>query len=558
VFKRLINPNLTQPKKQLNAPGNSLLNWLQGVATNDPARSIELLCERLKVFIEESHPPIAQIEMLEGIRKPVNDLINVHNRAYTDKALPLAEEEALAFERARRLLGLMQSSYLSAFQSLCGAGLDRDAATAFSLQRSCGFGVSLLIEHYRARQRIDDGIWDGLTAGYAAALALECQAHACPDLLHPTKTSSVRSTFGRAVLLSICQAGSMAQRNLDATLAIALGWEGYIDCDLVDGPNLVMPASESPQTPESAGYATMQRTGRVRVVRLARSTALLSTTRLAQALVWLQEHVNRREPVMELGLTAAMQADLPALLPKLIAAWCGAGDLRDSARHATKRNVSLACGLHAMYFLAKGTSFLRPLEFDIYQTGAFADRTGFYASARTLSPDAALALTGAIESWIVLDESESGMRMCRKTKTGIDASNVAANSASRLQSRQIVGVMTSSTNDYARFKIGEIRWVQQEVNAGVPEISTGIKFLAESYQPVVGRTYALIQGRFQEVEPCFICAFTAISRIIIPSSWYAPMRKIDIYDGRSVKKLMLNTAYLRGADITIASYDLIV
>ena len=133
--------------------------------------------------------------------------------------------------------------------------------------------VSQMIEHYRGRQTVEAGLWKRLQAQLQIGTAEKLNATRVPDPLDPRGTVTPLGAYGRALLLSIAQAGAMAQRNLEATLALTAMFADLVEVTILDQT----PGKAPPMAQGVTGGVGIQRTGRIRVVGDRKSTRLNSS-----------------------------------------------------------------------------------------------------------------------------------------------------------------------------------------------------------------------------------------------------------------------------------------
>src|SRR4029077_15234386 len=134
---------------------------------------------------------------------------------------------------------------------------------ALVLERSMACVVGQMIEHYRGRQTVGLGLWKRLQLDMQAARREKLDAVEVADPLHPRGTVTPLATYGRALLLSIAQAGAMTHRSLEATLALTALFAHLVESAMLDSKEGDRTAPQ-----EGTGGVAIRRTGRVRVVAI--------------------------------------------------------------------------------------------------------------------------------------------------------------------------------------------------------------------------------------------------------------------------------------------------
>jgi hypothetical protein len=176
------------------------------------------------------------LEIAEVFRPSGDQMIVGYRSGYTDRALPLGENEARRFRHAMALLGAFEGLYRRAFEKALGAPPrdPRRKDLAVALERSMACVVGQMIEHYRARQTVGLALWKRLQQDMQAARREKLDAVEVADPLHLRGTAAPLATYGRALLLSIAQAGAMTHRSLEATLALTALFAHLVESAMLD------------------------------------------------------------------------------------------------------------------------------------------------------------------------------------------------------------------------------------------------------------------------------------------------------------------------------------
>jgi hypothetical protein len=443
---------------------------------------------------------------------------------YADRPLPLAPGEREMLDRVHDVYAALQDQY-----RLCYESFEQEPATpqrqqdmAGTLQRAVHTVVSRMIESYRARQVQGPALWDVLNRALARAHAAGIGKHGVVDELNPNHVSSIDTTYGRAVLLAAAQAGAMTPRNLDATLAMTALLEPFIDCSW-------QPAAGNDGSP------SVTHTGRLRVLRAAGMTHLLNNARLAGALQAVSQKLAAGEPVASLDVLPIERRELAGLLARLHRVWCGAGEIRAGGREPTDERAAIVSGAQAIYRLLSGTDFAMPRQFHVY-------------SGSELPPHAAVAAQAAVPeiaeagTWQVLDRSEDGVRVKRTVE------------GERLTRGGLMGIRSDTSKHLVEFSLGEIRWVQEERDAG---LFAGVKLLPGRAFPVAARLLGGADGgQYQAVEPAFLLEQGASPKLVVPHRWWKLDRVIDILHDGLVKRVRMDELILRGGDYEITRFTI--
>ncbi len=479
--------------------------------------------------------PRALLEIAEVLRPPGDELIVGYRSGYTDRALPLGEEEAARFGRAMALLHAFERLYQRAAETALAAPpgdpFRKDAAGA--LQRSMACIVNQMIEHYRARQSVGLALWKGLQQRMQTAVREKLDAVQVPDLLYPRGMATAHETYGRALLLSIAQAGAMTHRSLEATLLLTALFADLVELAMLDSSEVEGRA----RPPGGVAGVGIQRTGRIRVVAVGGVTHLVNTTKIDGALNWCVQQLRGGGTPEQIGLATVAQADLAALLPRLRRIWCGGGEIRETPRQSLHGQSAIAIGFREISEFASREPLTMPREFGMYtgEPALFVRTTLAWSSDQPSNP---------VESWQTVDHSASGMR-ARRPQPG-----------AQLRRGQLLAVDLKGVQNGSGFALAEVRWLQQFTDSDGGGIAAGVRFVSSEAQVAVVRARDVVPGQYQTVGPAFLLD-QASQQLVVPAGWFAPARKVDLWYKERLSLLRLTDLQTRGADYEIVGYEVI-
>jgi hypothetical protein len=472
------------------------------------------------------------LEIAEVFRPSADEMIVGYRSGYTDRALPLGENEARRFRHAMALLVAFEGLYRHAFEKALGAppgdAMRKDLAVA--LERSMACVVGQMIEHYRARQTVGLASWKRLQQYMQAARQEKLDAVEVADSLHPRGTTTCLATYGRALLLSIAQAGAMTYRSLEATLALTALFAHFVESAMLDTKE--GGGRTGPQ--EGMAGVGIQRTGRIRVVAIGGVTHLVNTTKIDGALNSCIQRLAEGGTPEAIGLAAVAQADLAGLLPRLRRIWCGAGEIREAARQPVHEQSAVAIGFQEIYQFARPGPMTMPKEFQVYTGGSVSEY------GRTEQRLESVPNANPVENWQTLDHSVSGMRAQR------------AQAGAQLRRGQLLAVDFNGMREVFGFALAEVRWLQQFTESDAGGIAAGVRFLSANAQVALARGIGIVPGQYQTVGPVFVLDE---SELVLPSGWFAAGRTIDLWQKEQVSPVKLTTLRARGADYEIAGFE---
>lgn len=481
-------------------------------------------------------PPRTLLEIAEVLRSPADDVIVGYRAGYTDRPLPLGEEESRRFGQAIALLDALETLYQRAYETALTAAPDDPVRTdpALPLQRGMACVVSQMIEHYRARQSVGLALWKKLQGRMQVAARQKLDGVPVPDALHPRGAVTPQATYGRALLLSIAQAGAMTYRSLEATLALTALFAHLVESVMLDKKE--GGGSAGPQ--DGIAGVGIKRTGRIRIVAVGGITHLVNTTKIDGELESCIQRLGAGSRPDQIGLATVAQADLAGLLPRLRRIWCGAGEIRESARESLQAQSAVAIGFSEIFQFASPGGVTMPKEFDVYQAGQV-----IYGNTAAQIPGLDHQ-ANPVENWQTLDHSASGMRAKR------------AQPGAQLRRGQLLAVDLNGVQKGFGFALAEVRWLQQFTDSEAGGIAAGVRFMSPHVQVALVRAFRLDPAHYQTVGPAFVLHEAGPQQLVLPSGWFAPGRNVDLWCKEQLSPVKLTDLRARGADYEIVGYEL--
>jgi len=391
--------------------------------------------------------------------------------------------------------------------------------------------VGQMIEHYRARQTVGLALWKRLQQDMQAARRGKLDAVEVADPLHPRGTATPLATYGRALLLSIAQAGAMTHRSLEATLALTALFAHLVESAMLDSKE---GGRAGPQ--EGMAGVGIQRTGRVRVVAIGGIMHLVNTTKIDGALNSCIQRLAEGGTPEAIGLAAVAQADLAGLLPRLRRIWCGAGEIREAPRQPVHEQSAVAIGFQEIYQFARPGPMTMPEEFQVY-VGAKVPTYGRSEQLLACDPNA-----NPVEHWQTLDHSVSGMRAQRPQP------------GAQLRRGQLLAVDFNGMREVFGFALAEVRWLQQFTESDAGGIAAGVRFVSANAQVALARVIGLVPEHYHSIGPAFVLDE---SELVLPSGWFAMGRTVDLWHKERVSPVKLTGLRARGADYEIVGFELL-
>jgi hypothetical protein len=507
---------------------------IAGVARTNSDEVGAAIVQILSGLEASAHAPRTLFEIAEVLRASGEDAIVRYRSGYTDRALPLSEAEARRFGHAMALLHAFETVYRRVFETASAARPDDPARQdlARPLQRCMACLVSQMIEHYHARHSVGLALWKRLQERMQVANREKLDAVVVPDPLNPQGAVTPLATYGRALLLSIAQADAMTHRDLEATLTLTALFAHLVESAMLD-------KNEGAGNARSRGGIAgvgIKRAGRIRVVVAGGVTHLVNTTKIDGALNWCMQRLAEGDSPEKIGLATVARADLAGLLPRVRRIWCGAGDIRESERQPRQEQSAVAIGFREIYEFASPGPPVIPREFDVYDA---SPEVSYGKSARMPIFN---QQANPIESWQTLDLSASGMRATRSQP------------GARLRRGQLLAVGSKHMEKRSGFALAEVRWLQQFTDSEAGGIAAGVRFVSLYAEVALVRVFGLMPGQYQTIGPAFVLVQSTPNQMVLPSGWFAPGRKVDLWYKQRVSPVELTALQTRGTDYEIVGY----
>lgn len=507
---------------------------LSGAAKNN-ADDVRAAVLKVLAGLESAEPPLAELfQIAETVRSSVDYVVFDYRASYADRALPFGEQEARRFGNAMGLLDHLEALYRRALDAASTAppGEATTAYQALALQRCMACVMGRMVEHYRARQTVEAVLWNRLQRHMRAATTAKLEGARVADPMDPRGKVSPKGIYSQALLLSIAQVGAMAQRILEASVALSAMFADLVEVTLLDADPAKAPTQ--PQAP--ADGVGIKRTGRIRVVEAGGVTHLLNTTKVDAAIATVLQRLSEGRSPEELGLASVGKADFGSLLPRLRRIWCGTGEIRETQRVVVEKAATLTVGFIGIASFADPETLTPPPQFEIWDYHK-------HAGQQAASSDVVVEKDREVppENWHVNDHSATGMRGRRR------------GGGARLRRHQLMGMAFLDAERRRQFTLGEFRWLQQHPDPK-GDISAGVRFLSNAASVALIRIHGLQKGQYQTVGPAFLFEEEGLTRVVLPYGWFAPKRNADFWHGGAVVPVTLTDLRSRGADFEIGTY----
>src|ERR1700752_4994651 len=189
--------------------------WLEHVPVAKVVSAAGNLREQLEEFNRFPTAAASRLAVLETLREAVHFVQIEQAKRFSNRALPMSEQEKAAFDKTIALWDQMCGGY----QRCLDGALHRDAGmraqAAVVCQRLMAYIGLRMFHHYRAYRQVPSSDWRALHETYAAAEKLDVAEDSVKDFLNrDIQDTSPRIAYARAVLTGLSSPNELAQRQL--------------------------------------------------------------------------------------------------------------------------------------------------------------------------------------------------------------------------------------------------------------------------------------------------------------------------------------------------------
>ena len=480
--------------------------WLDNVPLANVAAAQAELAAQIGEFNRLPTTPANRFAVMEHLREAVNFVQVEQAKRFSNRALPMLEPEADAFDATCALWQAMQAGYRRCLD------VADEHTGALICQRMLAYIGLKMFHHHRAYREVPAADWRALHEAYARAERLGLAEEPVKDFLNrDVHDTSPRIAYARAVLMGTCNPYELTQRQLTFVAYLLERWAAKLEIARA-------PVDEGGGVPPLVADLASDRAP-TREAATGPELRYLDARKLAKSLKNRVALLRRGESPARLALGEdCVQPSCEQLLVFLYRQWCQAkparADRRKSAAGAEACNEFAAVHYHV-----SGRHFRQP--------GGEGDHR---------QPEPFL-----LERWRIEDESAQGLRLARP----------AGAMGKRYAHGQLVAVRP---DDAKTFMLGQIRWLMAGadgvlraglqllpgVPAGIAARPTGLNVQNEKYVP------ALALGA--------VAPLGAPTSLVLPSGWFKPKRVLELF-AEAPLRVRLTEVLERGADFERIVYE---
>lgn len=516
----------------------SAKTWLEHVPlANVTAAQQDLLAE-LEVFNSFPAAAVNRLAVMEALREAVAFIQVEQAKRFMNRALPMAQTEAAAFEDTIELWEQMRLGYLRCLDAALNGDAAMRAQAALLTQRLAAYSGLKMFHYYRAYREVPARDWRSLHEVYAHAERLRVAEEAVKDFLNrDVHDSSPRIAYARAVLMGLCNPQELGQRQLTFVAFLLERWASKLEiskqpvADAEGLPPLVADLAGD-RLPERAGPGAPP----------AADPRYLDTRKLAKSLRNRVGLLRRGESPAKLGLGEdCVQPSCEQALVFLFRQWCQARTARAAQRQRAATTAQVTNDLDAIHHYLSGGGPRRQLQ-EKELTQQQRQELETLGRIRTVDDEQYTSARGfSLEGWKVEDDSAQGMRLVRP----------AGAAGKRYSHGQLLAVRPS---DAASYILGQVRWLMGAANG---DLHAGVKLIPGLPAAISVRGVGLNEKSERSVPALSLSAVAAIkspSTLILPSGWFRPKRVLEV-TGDKPFTVRLTEVIERGIDFERVAYE---
>ncbi|WP_428826266.1 hypothetical protein ACLIKD_19095 [Azonexus sp. IMCC34842] len=513
-------------------------SYLAQLSLANPAVAEQQLMAFLDALLTTPPDPGILLSLLERARVPMCFVEEEMARRYHNKPLILADEEELSFQMVVSAWRKMSKAY-----SLCARLEEPDAENpqyaalmATLLHRCLYYTGMVILEHFRARRELPEGIWLELHGYYETAEEWGVAYTPVEDLLENTlQATHCAAAYATLLLIDIASPYSNSVRNLNLIRRWAGMWAPLISIhrledDLEEPPYVVALMKDMPLHPSAITDGPSNDLRR------------LDTTRIGLQIDHLLSQLRQRMTPSQLGLGEETSGHVIQLLEHLSRPWTQSASPRKFRRFATEGRAQVAAGFEAMHFFVSGREFVQPDSASAYSRGEFDQLFTFRDRA---DPGQSLNIMPHIsfplDEWSVINHSANGFRLGRSC------------AGQKVTHGELMAVRP---HDGQHFLLVHATWLMQEQSGG---LIVGVGILPGMPRGIGVRLVVTGGGISDRYVPAFqlppVPAIKEEGSLVLPSGMYQASRILEAYCGEETWQLRMLHVLQRGTDFDRISYQ---
>jgi len=512
--------------------------WLQSVPLANVAVAQQDLLSELEVFNSFPTSAANRLGVLETLREPVSFVQIEQAKRFTNRALPMAEAEAAAFQDTIELWEQMRTGYLRCLQAAVGGDAAMRSQAALLAQRLGAYSGLKMFHYYRAYREVPPHDWRSLHEVYAQAEKLGVAQEEVKDYLNRyIHDSSPRIAYARALLLGMSNPHELSQRQLTFVAFLLERWASKAE---VAGKPVLEDEGVPPLAIDLAGERPPQRLEQD--APIPAEARYLDTRKLAKSLRNRVALLRKGESPAKLALGEdCVQPSCEQTLVFLFRQWCQARPERPLAARAGTITAQVTNDMEAIHHYMSAGGRRRQVE-STELTQQQRQELETLGHIRTVHNEQYTTQRGyALEEWRIEDDSATELHMVRP----------AGHGAKRYAHGQLVAVRPP---DASGFILGQVRWL---IGAASGDLRAGVKLMPGIATATLVRGTGLNDKAERPASALSLAAVPAVkspASLVLPAGWFKPKRVLEVGDDKPYN-VRLTEVIERGSDFERVAYE---
>lgn len=513
----------------------SVKAWLENVPLANVIESQRQLLDQVEEFNRLPTKAANRLAVLEALREAVNFVQIEQAKRFTNRALPMAENEAAVFADTIDLWEQLRVGYLRCLEACVSGEAGMSGQGALVCQRALVYTGLKMFHHYRAYRQVPASEWQALHAAYARAEELEVAEEEVKDYLNrDVHDTSPRIAYMRAVMMGLANPNELAQRQMTFVAFLLERWASKVEVSRTPPEEGELPplavdlaSSRCPERGESG----------------AKDPRYLDVAKLAKSMRNRIGLLRKGESPAKLALGEdCVQPSCEQLLVFLYRQWCQVRAQRGTERKRVA-DVAQACqSMPAIHYYLSGKVFKQPGEQKELTQKQREEIATFGRVSTRDDDDYSHAHGFLLERWELGDESVQGLKIVRR----------AGNPGKRYGNGQLIGVRPA---DAKNFMLGQVRWLMSAENG---DLYAGIRAMPGLPAATAVRSTGLNVVNEKWVQALTLTAVAALETppsLLLPTGWFKPKRVIEVFV-QSAIRVRLVELLERGTDFERVAYEM--
>lgn len=501
--------------------------WLERLPHGNLVQCHGEFATQVRELAHATLKPTARLELLELMRETVADIQRRYGEICWGRPVPLDPGDRTTWERVVGMWRDMAAAYESLILDIANGAGDIAARAPLICQRALRYTGLAMGEHNRVYRSVTTDLWRQLHRLYVFAETADITTTGVHDPVsrsHPS--TSCAATYIHALLAQLAQPDALTLNQMQLLDRWLDRWERLVTLSPEPLPESTIPAlAVDPAGEKGVRFARSLPPTGIRHLRLEP---------LGKVLRDLVASLRHGQAPVDIGLGELPRVACENFLLLLYIQWCAAGTGRMDRRVRTQRKVMIFPNIPSIHFHLAGQGA---------QASSSSADVGALSPAQRSTPASWSERAGAIENWIIVNQSVSGLLgLCRDPDAGRGITH-AQLVGIRVpgESKTLVGIVQRLIVD----DDGAI-WVGLRLLPGVPQAAAASIVPATSEKPESTKIERVLMLS-EDTD------LKSPATIVLTPRWYRANRVIELH-GEKAQYIRLLALVDRGTNFERVTY----